>query len=323
MELGFTLSCEEHRPRDLVAQAQRAEAAGFTFASISDHFHPWVERQGQSPFAWTVIGGVAATTSRLKLMTGVTCPLIRYHPALVAQMAATAGDMMPGRFLLGLGSGEALNEHVVADRWPPPEVRQEMLWEAVEVIRLLWRGGMQTYRGKHYLVENARIYTLPSELPPILVAASGPKAARLAAEKADGLVTTSPDEAVLKAFAEAGGADKPKAGQVHVCWASTDQEAAEIAEQTWPNSAVPSNVTWEIPLPEHFESLAGAMTPGSVAGSIACGPDPEKHLESIKKYRDAGFDMLSVHQVGPDQEGFFRFYEREVLPRLATAGVAG
>ena len=322
MEIGFTLSCEEHRPRDLVAQAQRAEEVGFGFASISDHFHPWVEAQGQAPFAWTVIGGVAATTGRLKLMTGVTCPLLRYHPALIAQAAATAGDMMPGRFLLGLGSGEALNEHVVAHRWPPPEVRQEMLREAVEVIRLLWQGGVQTYRGKHYLVENARIYTLPAELPPLLVAASGKKAARLAAAMADGLVTTSPDPEVLDAFEEAGGSGKPKVGQVHVCWASTEQEAAEIAERTWPNSAVPRNVTWEIPLPEHFEALAKAMKPGSVSSSMACGPDPEKHLESIGKYRDAGFDMLAVHQVGPDQEGFFRFYEREVLPRLSTPAIA-
>jgi coenzyme F420-dependent glucose-6-phosphate dehydrogenase len=322
MEIGFTLSCEEHRPRDLIAQAQRAEEVGFTFASISDHFHPWVGEQGQSPFAWTVIGGVGASTSRLKLMTGVTCPLLRYHPALVAQMAATAGDLMPGRFLLGLGSGEALNEHVVADRWPPPEVRQEMLQEAVEVIRQLWSGGVQTYRGRHYLVENARIYTLPSQLPPILVAAGGPKAARLAARVADGLITTSPDETVLKAFADAGGAGKPKVGQVHVCWAATEQEAAGIAERRWPNSAVPTDLTWEIPLPEHFEALAKVMRPGSVASSMACGPDPDKHLASIRKYREAGFDMLSVHQVGPDQEGFFRFYQAEVLPRLVAAGIA-
>lgn len=317
MEIGYTLSCEEHGPRDLVEFAQRAEAAGFTFGSISDHFHPCVEEQGQAPFAWTVVGGVAATTSSFRLMTGVTCPLLRYHPAIVAQAAATAGAMMPGRFYLGLGIGEALNEHVVADRWPPAEVRQEMLAEAVEVIRLLWQGGVQTFRGHHYLVENARIYTLPDPLPPILIAAGAPKSARLAAEKGDGLVTTSPDRKVVEAFDQAGGRGKPKVGQVHVCWAESEEAAAETAERTWPNSAVPSNVTWEIPLPEHFEALAKAMKPGSVAGSMPCGPDPEKHLAAIREYADAGFDMLSVHQVGPDQEGFFRFYERQILPRLA------
>jgi G6PDH family F420-dependent oxidoreductase len=231
--------------------------------------------------------------------------------------------MMPGRFSLGLGSGEALNEHVTGQRWPPAVERQEMLREAVEIIRLLWRGGLQSYRGRHYLVENARIYTLPAELPPILVAASGPKAARVAAELADGLITTAPDQTVLKAFDEAGGARKPKVAQTHVCWAATEQEAAATVERRWPNAAVPSNVTWEIPLPEHFESLAKAAKPGAVAESMPCGPDPEKHLEAIKEYADAGFDMLAIHQVGKDQEGFVRFYQQEVLPRLATAGVVG
>lgn len=318
MDIGYTLSCEEHRPRDLVTYARRAEEIGFTFASISDHFHPWVEEQGQSPFAWTVIGGIAASTERLRLMTGVTCPLVRYHPAIVAQAAATAADMMPGRFLLGLGSGEALNEHITAERWPPQEVRQEMLVEAIDIIRLLWQGGTQTYRGRHYLIENARIYTLPEILPPILLAAGGEKAARLAAEKGDGIVTTSPTPALVQAFAKAGGASKLKVGQLHVCWAESESEAAATAERVWPNTAVPSNATWEIPLPEHFEALAKVMKPGMVAESMPCGPDPERHLAAIREYDAAGFDMVAIHQVGPDQDGFFRFFEREVLPRLAA-----
>nr|MBA3728962.1 TIGR03557 family F420-dependent LLM class oxidoreductase [Actinomycetota bacterium] len=221
-ELGYALSSEEHPPNDLVRHAKRAEEAGFGFAFISDHFHPWVDRQGQSPFVWNVIGAIAATTERLRLGTGVTCPLIRTHPAIIAQAAATSAAMMPGRFLLGLGTGENLNEHILGDRWPAVDVRLEMLEEAIEVIRLLWRGGVQSHRGRHYTVENARIYTLPDEPPPILIAAKGEKAGRLAGRDGDGLVGVSPDEEMMKAFDSAGGTGKPRYGQVTVCWAKDE-----------------------------------------------------------------------------------------------------
>src|SRR5438046_2375991 len=193
MELGYTLSSEEHDPLALVRNAQAAEEAGFEFLTISDHFHPWTDSQGESPFVWGVIGAIAASTERLRLGTGVTCPTVRTHPGIIAQAAATAQALMEGRFFLGVGAGENLNEHIFGGYWPSPDERQEMLGEAIDVIRLLWQGDYQTHRGKHYRVENARIYSLPDELPAIAVAAGGPEAAKLAAEKGDAMVATAPD----------------------------------------------------------------------------------------------------------------------------------
>src|SRR4051794_13919971 len=197
-ELGFALSSEDHAPNDLVRQAALAEQAGFTFCLISDHYHPWITKQGHAPFVWSTLGGIAQATSTIRVGTGVTCPLIRIHPAIVAQAAATVGCMMPGRFFLGVGSGENLNEHVLGDRWPLPDERLEMLEEAVQVIRLLWQGGEQTHRGKHYTVDHARIYDLPDELPGVFVAAAQPNAAELAGRIGDGLISTSPDEQVVQ-----------------------------------------------------------------------------------------------------------------------------
>src|SRR5437588_2272592 len=205
MELGYALSSEEHGPRDLVAYARRADEAGFSFALISDHYHPWTDKQGQSPFVWSVIGGIAQVTERLRLGTGVTCPTIRIHPAVIAQAAATSAAMMPGRFFLGVGTGENLNEHILGDRWPFPDERLEVLEEAVEVIRLLWQGGYRTHRGKHYRVEKARIYTLPDELPPIAGAAGGLEAAELAGRIGHGLIAVAPEPAPVKGREEAGG----------------------------------------------------------------------------------------------------------------------
>ena len=220
-EIGYAMSSEEHPPNDLVRHARRAEEVGFTYALISDHFHPWVDAQGQSPFVWGVIGGIAEATERLRLGTGVTCPMIRTHPAIIAHAAATAGSMMEGRFFLGVGSGENLNEHILGDHWPAPDERLEMLEEAIEVIRLLWQGGYQTHRGKHYTVENARLYTLPDEPPEIMVAASKPLAAELAGRLGDGFIGTAPEAEIVEKFESAGGAGKPKFGQVACCWAET------------------------------------------------------------------------------------------------------
>src|ERR671927_1523437 len=200
MELGFALSSEDHPPNELVRQAQIAEQAGFTFGLISDHFHPWVSEQGHSPFVWSTLGGIAQATETIRMGTGVTCPLIRIHPAIVAQAAATVATMMAGRFFLGVGSGENLNEHVLGDRWPLPDERLEMLEEAVEVIRLLWQGGEQTHRGRHYTVDHARVYDLPAERPGIFVAAAQPNAAELAGRIGDGLISTSPDDEVVQRF---------------------------------------------------------------------------------------------------------------------------
>ena len=315
MELGYALSSEEHRPADLVRFAERAEAVGFKFALISDHYHPWVDQQGQSPFVWAVIGAIAQATSRLRLGTGVTCPIMRIHPAVIAQAAATAGSLMPGRFFLGLGAGENLNEHITGEHWPEGEVRLEMLAEAVAVIRLLWRGGEQSHRGPYFTVEQARIYTLPDELPPVLIAAGGERAAALAAQT-DGMIGVAPDIELVRQFAASGGKRKPRYGQVTVCYAGSEAEARKIACRCWPTAGLKGNLSWEIKTPSLFESAVKTVTEDDVAASITCGPDPRRHIEAIQKYVDAGYDHVYVHQVGPDQEGFFRFYQERVLPHF-------
>jgi coenzyme F420-dependent glucose-6-phosphate dehydrogenase len=315
--IGYTLSSEEHGARELVAQAARAEEVGFSFAVISDHFHPWVDRQGQSPFVWGVLGAVSQVTERLELATGVTCPTTRIHPAIVAHAAATAAALLPGRFSLGVGSGENLNEHVLGDRWPPVAERQERLAEAIEVIRLLWKGGLKSHRGRFYTVENARLYSLPDEPPPILVAVAGSQSARLAAEKGDGLFGTSPVKETIEQFRSEGGDGKPAFGQLHVCWAESEEEACRTAHERWPNSAMSGSHFLELPLPAHFEEEAELVREEDVAEAVVCGPDPQRHLEAIEEYAEAGYDHVYVHQIGPDQEGFFDFYAREVLPRLS------
>jgi coenzyme F420-dependent glucose-6-phosphate dehydrogenase len=315
-EYGYALSSEEHMPNDLVRYARRAEELGFSFAMISDHFHPWIDKQGQSPFVWSVIGAIAHQTERIRLGTGVTCPTIRTHPAVIAQAAATSGAMMPGRFFLGVGSGENLNEHITGEYWPPADVRLEMLAEAVKVIRLLWEGGVKSHRGKHYTVDNARIYTLPDEPPEIYVAAGGPKAATLAGELGDGFIGVGPNAEIREKFLSSGGEGKPTLGQVAVCWAETEEAAKKTAHEWWPNVAFGGQMNQELKMPALFEAAAENVGPDEVAKKIACGPDPERHLESIRKYTDAGFDHVYIHQIGPDQEGFFDFYEREVLPKL-------
>jgi coenzyme F420-dependent glucose-6-phosphate dehydrogenase len=290
-----------------------AEERGFAFALISDHFHPWTDRQGQSPFVWTVIGAIAEATERLRLGTGVTCPLIRTHPAVIAHAAATAAALMPGRFFLGLGPGENLNEHVLGDRGPEGQVRFEMLTEAIEVIRLLWRGGYQSHHGTYYTLEQARLYTLPEEPPPIMVAAAKPNAAKLAATAGDGLIGTAPDEEILSAFETAGGTDKPRIGQLTVCWAEDEATARKTALDWWPNAAVPGELGQELALPRHFEQVAELISEDDVAAKVVCGPDVDAHRAAIQEFADAGYDHVYIHQVGPDQEGFLDFYSREIL----------
>ncbi|MBA2518328.1 MAG: TIGR03557 family F420-dependent LLM class oxidoreductase [Chloroflexia bacterium] len=314
VQFGYTLSGEEHRPNDLVRFARLAEDAGFEFASISDHFHPRIDRQGQSVFVWAVIGGIAQATDRLRLGTGVTCPTIRTHPAIIAHAAATAGAMMPGRFYLGVGSGENLNEHILGDHWPEVDVRHDMLEEAVAIIRQLWQGGSHSHSGRHYTVQNARIYTLPEEPVPIMVAASGPKAAALAGKIGDGFIGTSPKAETLQTFDQAGGRGKPKYGQATVCWAADEASARKTALEIWPNGAIPGELGQELPQPAHFEQAAQLVTEEHIAEGMVCGPDAKKHIAEIQKYIDAGYDHVYIHQIGPDQEGFLNFYQRDVLP---------
>jgi coenzyme F420-dependent glucose-6-phosphate dehydrogenase len=315
-DYGLALSSEEHPPNDLVQLAQRAEETGFEFAMISDHFHPWTDAQGQSPFVWAVIGGIAQATDRIRLGTGVTCPTIRIHPAIVAHAAATAGSMMGGRFFLGLGAGENLNEHVVGEGWPAPDERLAMLEESIEVIRLLWEGGYQTFRGDFFEVEQARLYTLPDEPPAIALAAGKPQAAELAGRVADAFVNVAPDEEAIQAFEEAGGAGKPKYGQITGCWAESEDEGARIACEVWPNAALSGDLSYELPLPLHFEQATQDVKPEDLAEAIPCGPDPDRWLEDIRKYEQAGYTHIYFHQVGRDQEGFLRFWSEELAPKL-------
>ena len=315
-QFGYALSSEEHRPNDLVKYARQAEETGFTFALISDHYHPWINEQGHSPFVWSVIGGIAQVTETLQLGTGVTCPTMRIHPAIIAQAAATAAAMMPGRFFLGVGTGENLNEHILADRWPPHDIRLAMLEEAVDLIRTLWSGETISYWGNFYTVEDARIYTLPEEPPPIMVAAGGSETAEAAGQVGDGLISTSPKAELIQQFNEAGGDGKPYYGQVTVCWAESEEKARRIAYEQWPNSALTGELTQELRTVTHFEQAVKMVSEDDVAQKIVCGPDRRRHLENIQKFIDAGYDHVYIHQVGPDQEGFFKFYEREILPDL-------
>jgi len=321
VSLGYALSSEEQKPSALVKQAVKAEAAGFEFAPISDHFHPWLDVQGNSSFVWSVLGGIAQATSRIRIGTGVTCPIKRVHPAIIAQAAATTADMMPGRFFLGLGSGENLNEHITGGRWPPVDQRQEMLSEAVEIIRELWNGHQVDYRGRYFEVENARLYTLPEKLPPIYLAASAPAAAELASRIGDGLISTSPNAELVQAFGGPMQA-RPRYGEASVCWAATEDEGLDTAFRYWPTSALSGQFKQEMALPAFFEQACQTVRREDVKKEVVCGPDPEKHIAEIQRYIDAGFDHVYVHQIGPDQDGFFNFYEREVLPDLGRVKAA-
>jgi coenzyme F420-dependent glucose-6-phosphate dehydrogenase len=316
-EIGYALSSEEFAPDDLVTFARAAEDAGFTFALISDHFHPWIDAQGQSPFVWSVLGAIAQATERLTIGTGVTCPTIRIHPAIIAQAAATTATMMPGRFFLGVGTGENLNEHITGARWPSLEIRQEMLEDAVEVMRTLWDGGLRSYRGRYFTVENARIYTLPEEPVPIMVAAAGEDSAELAGRIGDGLISTAPKHETIETFEKSGGSG-PKYGQLTVCYDRDEERARKTALEQWPNAAIPGQLGQELSLPSHFEQAAKSVTEDSIAETILCGPDPSKHLEQIRAFTDAGFDHVYVHQIGPAQTEFIEFYAREIIPNVTA-----
>ena len=315
-EIGYALSSEEPPPNDLVRYAKRAEQEGYSFALISDHFHPWVSAQGHSPFVWSVLGAIAHATEKLRIGTGVTCPLFRTPPSVVAHAAATVAAMMPGRFFLGVGTGEALNEHIHGDAWPAVAIRLEMMEEAIEAIRLLWEGGQKSHRGKYFTIDNAQLFTLPPEPPAIAVAAGGEKSATIAGRLGDALVSTAPEADTIKAFEKAGGAGKPRYGQVTVCWAEDEAAARKLVLETWPNAGFGGQLSQDVPTPQHFESIAELVREDDVAEKVVCGPDAGRHLEAIQQFIEAGFDHVYVHQIGSDQEGFFRFYADEVLPKL-------
>ena len=316
MRIGYFLSCEEFGPHELVAQARQAEEAGFHGLWISDHYHPWVHAQGQSPFVWGVIGALAEATTRMPVTTGVTCPTVRIHPAVVAQAAATAAVQLDGRFGFGVGSGEALNEHILGDAWPEADVRLEMLEEAIEVIRALWTGKSISHRGKHYRVENARLYTVPETPPPVLVSGFGPKAVDVAGRVGDGYCTVMPDGDLIERFRAAGGRGKPVHAGMKVCYGADEAEARRTVHRLWPNEPLPGELAQILPTPQHFEQAVELVTEDMVAESVPCGPDLERHVAALQEFADAGVDELYVQQIGGGHDEFFAAYAREVLPRF-------
>ena len=313
---GYTLSSEEHTPSDLVRNARRAEEVGFDFVSISDHYHPWVSAQGHSPFVWSVLGGIAATTERLRVGVGVTCPTIRIHPAILAQATATTALLFEGRFFWGVGSGEALNEHVLGHRWPPAPVRLAMLEEAVDVVRQLWSGETVDHRGDFYEVDNAKLFDPPAEPPPIIVSGFGPKAVELAGRIGDGYWGNAPQADLVDRY-EAAGGKGPKYAQLNVCWADDEATARRTVHEIWPNGGIPGQLSQDLPTWAHFEEAAQLVTEDDATAHVPCGPDVEPVLDAVRTYLDAGYDHLYFHQVGPDQDGFFRFWTDQLQPALS------
>lgn len=314
-KIGYFLSCEQFGPKELVDQAKRAEDAGFDALWISDHFHPWHDEQGQSPFVWGVIGALSEATS-LPVSTAVTCPTVRIHPAIIAQASATAAVQLDGKFVLGVGSGEALNEHILGDPWPSVGVRQEMLEEAVRVIRQLHEGDEISHHGKHYEVQEARIYTKPSEPVPIYVSGFGPQGAELAGRIGDGYVLAMPEADLVKTFRESGGGDKPVQAGTKVNWDRDADEALATAHRLWGNEGLPGQSSQILPRPKDFAALTTLVPKDAVAESVACGPDADKHASQVRQYVEAGVDEIYVQQIGPDMDGFFQSWQNDVLPQF-------
>jgi G6PDH family F420-dependent oxidoreductase len=316
MKIGYFLSSEEWGPKDLIDQAVKAQRAGFDGLWISDHYHPWTDEQGHSGFVWGTIGAIAVAAPGMHVTTAVTCPTMRIHPAVNAQAAATAAVLLDGRFAFGIGSGEALNEHIFGDAWPNADERLEMLEEAVEVIRALWQGGVQSHRGRHYRVEHARVYDLPASPTPIIISGFGPKAIELAARIGDGYCTVSPDADAVQSFRSQGGGDKLVQGGLKVCWGEDESAAVDHVARLWPNEGLPGELAQILPTPAHFEQASELVTKEMLAEEIVCGPDIERHVEALQAYADAGFDELYVNQIGPEQDAFFDAYREHVLPRF-------
>ncbi|MEU8029808.1 LLM class F420-dependent oxidoreductase [Streptomyces sp. NPDC049099] len=314
-EYGYFLASEEHDPAALVEQARMAEQAGFRALWISDHFHPWNGAQGQSAFVWSVIGALSEAVS-LPIETAVTCPTVRMHPAVTAQAAATSAVMTEGRFRLGVGTGEALNEHILGDPWPPLHVRLEMLEEAIQVMRRLFTGEEVNHHGTHYTVENARLYTVPDEPVPIDISGFGPKATSLAARVGDGYITMMPQEEMVTQFRKGGGGTKPVSGGTKVCYGTDRDECVRTVHSLWYNELLPGEMGQVLPSPRHFEQLHELVTEDMVGEKVVCGDDAEQHVSALRAFADAGFDRVYVNQIGPDQRGFFDFYRTKVLPQL-------
>jgi G6PDH family F420-dependent oxidoreductase len=315
-KFGLTLSSEEHPPRRLVDLAALAEEHEFDFVSISDHYHPWVDAQGHSPFVWSVLGAIAERTTKVDVAVGVTCPIIRIHPVILAQATATIGHLLDGRFTWGVGTGEALNEHIMGDRWPIAVDRIAMLEEAIDVVRQLWTGEQVTWKGEHYTVENARIYDPPPSKIPVVVSAFGSAAAEAAARAGDGLWTGG-DAEIIATWRTAGGSG-PVYSQTTLCWAPTRDEAVDLAHRVWPNAGVPGQLSQDLATPSHFEQAASAVTKEMIAAAVPCGPDTGTIVEKLREAVDAGVDHVYVHQIGDDQEGFCKVWSSEIAPEIKS-----
>jgi G6PDH family F420-dependent oxidoreductase len=315
MRIGYKLAAEGFGPKDLIQQAIRAEQAGFDFVEISDHYHPWLDVQGHSPFAWNVLSAIAAKTGTLGLATGVTCPSVRYHPAIIAQAAATLQIISDNRFTLGVGSGERLNEHVVGTGFPSVRGRQERLREALEIINLLWQGGYQSYEGKHLQLEDAQVFDLPEQLPVIAVAAGGRNAATMAAELGSGLFVTEPRADLVEAYTAAGGKG-PRYAEVPMAWATTEEAGVEEALKTSRWSLLGWKVMSELPNPVNFEAASQTVTADDIRQQFAVGPDAGPYVEAVKKYTDAGYDYIVLQNAGPDPDGFIDFFAEELRDKL-------
>ena len=320
VRFGYTLMTEQSGPRALVRHAPLAERAGFDFAVMSDHFSPWLDTQAHSPYAWSVLGAVAQATERIELMTYVTAPIMRYHPAVVAQKAATIGLLSEERFTLGLGAGENLNEHVIGQGWPPVNVRHEMLSEAVEIIRALSGGEYVNYTGRHYRVDSAKLWDVPQRPVPIGVGVSGPQSVRRFAPVAEAMISTEPRAELCRGWDSAGGGDR-KIGQLPVSWGTDRDAAVRRAHEQFRWFAGGWKVNAELPGPPAFAGATQYVRPEDVAATIPCGPDVQPIVDSVSAFWQAGFTDVALVQIGGDdhQDGFFEFAERELLPALRKA----
>lgn len=315
-KFGYKLMTEEHGAAALIANAVHAEEAGFDFLSISDHFHPWLEAQGHAPFAWSVLGAIAHATSRIGIATGLTCPILRYHPVIIAQAAATIAELSGNRFTLAVGAGERLNEHVTGVRWPSIPERHAMLGEAITIFRTLWQGGVHSWRGEHFVVDHARLYDLPDQPIAIVVGVSGPASVALAAEHADGIMATEPKADLVDSFRTKGKSDGPAYAEALLAYASSEKEGLETAHRSFRFSPLTWAVNSELPTVEGFEAATAFVKPEDLAGSIAAGPDVEAHVAIVRKYVDVGFDHIVLTCPGQEQAAFIDFFARELKPRL-------
>jgi len=315
VQIGFKLFAEAFSPQEMVRQAVRAEEAGFDFVEISDHFHPWLDSHGHSGFAWSILAAIAARTDRIELATGVTCPTVRYHPAIIAQAAATTALLSDGRFVLGVGSGERLSEHVTGGEWPVVGVRQDMLREALEIIRLLWSGGYRTYRGRYLSIEDAQVFDLPETLPLIAVAAGGPKAARIAGELGDALFVTEPRTDLVDAYRAAGGTG-PHYAEVPLAWAPSEDAALAKAHELFRFGPTGWKVQSELPNVRNFEAATAFVRPDDLRDAFALGPDVDVHVDMVRRFADAGYDRLALINAGPDPDGFLDFFASELAGPL-------